>query len=113
MNIKKQRGIILFFPSDRSGEIGGSKLVVTCDGDCNLPDTFAASFQTLKEKLEQKETVAYLIEECSLVEDKFDGDQSYVFQGVEYKDFHFVYSFKNQLEEIVEVQFCVEYVDLL
>jgi hypothetical protein len=112
MNETQRKGIILFYKYNPFLSGNGRPVVtITYEGEEPLPTAFADMLPLLKQKLEA--TVPFLVEECGLVENNFDGDDSYRFVKVEYKDFCYVYSFKNLASYTVEVRFGIETVKVV
>lgn len=109
------KAILLFSQSDRRGEIVGPRIVVTYDGPEELPIPYEERFRFFKEKLESPKVVDHIIETCCLLEDrnKFNGDETFAFHKVEYKDFGFVYTFRNAAGRELEFRFCIEDVKIV
>jgi hypothetical protein len=89
----------------RRDGLGGPCIAVTYEGTAT---THEGQFPLLLEKLRHPETIQHIVDESCLVTDRFEGDESYVFEKVEHRDFGIVYTFKNSESEECEVWFAME-----
>ena len=66
-------------------------------------------FEELKDKLSSQNIIDYLVEEHCLLEDLFDGDETFRFHKVGYNDYGYLtYEFKNDEGDIEEIEFQTE-----
>ncbi len=95
--------LFLYEVDREDGDLMGPRLAILLPDGIEMPELAgrsAALFNILKEKLQSKEVVEYIIEKCCLDSDEFDK-----IKDVEYKDYRIVYTFTNEEEEEVEVYF--------
>jgi hypothetical protein len=71
--------------------------------------TYEESYNEIKDKLESEEVVNYIIEEKCLLDDLFDGDETFKFTKTSwYRGLYFY--FENQDGEEVDCRFTADYV---
>lgn len=79
---------------------------------CTNTQTFDAAFNELKDKLSSDEMVNYVIDECSLIDDLFDGDKTYKFTEIKRDVYGIAYVFVNSEGNQVEKTFIEEFVGI-
>ena len=101
----KTKNAILFSNVDREDYWVSNGLVFKVENT----DTYIDAYNEIKEKLESKEVIDYLIEEACLIEDLFDGDETYKLVKTEY--IHRLYlTFENESGEQVEHRMSADFV---
>lgn len=72
-------------------------------------DTYREAYEELKDKLESKEVVNYIIENRCLLYDLFDGDDSFKFERT-YFEYRLYYVFKDDCDNEVEFSMSTDFV---
>lgn len=75
-------------------------------------DTFEDAYNEIKHKLETPQMIDHLIEDRCLLDDLFEGDETYKFKKT-YWNYGLYYEFENENEEIVEYIFQSEFICLI
>ncbi len=73
-------------------------------------NTYEESYIEIKNKLESPEIVAYVVEECCLLDDLFDNDETYKFVRTEWSRGGVCFEFENSDLNTVEYKFRQDYV---
>lgn len=101
----KKENAILFSNVDREDYWVSNGLVFKVENT----DTYVDAYNEIKEKLESKEVIDYLIEKACLVDDLFEGDEMYKLVKTEY--IHRLYfTFENESGEQVEHRMSADFV---
>ncbi len=74
--------------------------------------TYEDAYNEIKDKLETPEMIKHIIEDRCLVDDLFDGDESYKFIRTEWK-YGLYFVFENDEEEILEYRMSADFVWVL
>jgi len=101
----KTKNAILFSNVDREDYWVSNGLVFKVENT----DTYINAYNEIKDKLESKEVIDYIIEEACLLDDLFEGDETYKFLKTEY--IHSLYfTFQNSIGEQVEHKMSADFV---
>ena len=98
-------------PPDIHVVMMGPRLFVTFDEGTEIPVGGEEKIEVLRPKLESPEVIQHIIDECYLLDDKehFNGNETFVFNKVEYRGKYIAYSFINADKDIVMVKFLIDY----
>ena len=101
----KTKNAILFSNVDREDYWVSNGLVFKVENT----DTYINAYNEIKDKLESKEVIDYIIDEACLVDDLFDGDETFKLVKTEY--IHSLYfTFENEFGEQVQHRMSANFV---
>lgn len=98
--MSKEHNAILYSTVDREDYWVTGGLAFKVDGSLSYTD----AYNILKPKLESKEIIDYIIDEHCLIDDVFDGDETFKFVDT-YWDGTLVYRFENESGEEADFSF--------
>lgn len=101
----KTKNAILFSNVDREDYWVSNGLVFKVENT----NTYVDAYNEIKDKLESKEVIDYIIEEACLVDDLFDGDETYKLVKTNYIHKLFL-TFQNSEGEEVEHKMSADFV---